>query len=99
MIGVVFDPARIQDEEQKAWWNRWQAKARKATQSVIEAFEDWLSGSRKEPFRFDFRNEIWKELKDWLLKNVFPGKCAYCERPISGYYGDAEHFRPKGAVK
>ena len=42
---------------------------------------------------------MWRDLKDWLLKNVFHNKCAYCETRIDRFYGDAEHYRPKGAVK
>ena len=39
-------------------------------------------------------------MKIWLLENVFHFKCAYCESPLEldRYYGDAEHFRPKGEV-
>ena len=99
MIGVTFNPSLLQDEEQLAFWNTWQVRAEKATHSAIDQFEEWLIGPRSIPFHLNFQSPIWKELKDWLLENVFPDKCAYCERAISGYYGDAEHFRPKGAVK
>jgi hypothetical protein len=47
-----------------------------------------------------FNQQIWKDLKDWLRENVFHGKCAYCETLIeAGFYGDAEHYRPKGEVR
>jgi hypothetical protein len=99
MIGVIFDPAKIVDQYQKIWWNAWQTRATRATDKAIEHFEDWLAGKRDKPFHFEFNAPIWKELKDWLMEHVFYDRCAYCERLISGYYGDAEHFRPKGAVK
>ncbi|MBV8276234.1 MAG: hypothetical protein JO170_13390 [Verrucomicrobia bacterium] len=98
MIGVIFDPSKLSDPEQKDWWRRWQKRAEEATDAAITAFEDWLGGQRDKPFHFDFNSTIWKDLKNWLMEHVFYEKCAYCERLISGYYGDAEHFRPKGAV-
>src|SRR6266567_3958956 len=98
MIGVIFDPARVQEPEKKDWWKQWQGQADEATDQLIERFEDWLSGERNTPLSFKFQNPIWRRLKDWLMEHVFNDKCAYCERLISGYYGDAEHFRPKGAV-
>lgn len=99
MIRVVFDPAGLQKPEQQAWWTEWRKRADAATDKVIDAFEKWLEDKPGAPFQFSFNSEIWKDLKDWLLENVFHDKCAYCEREISGYYGDAEHYRPKGAVK
>ncbi|MBI4909033.1 MAG: hypothetical protein HY820_35760 [Acidobacteria bacterium] len=98
MIAIHFDPANL-DQEQKNWWTEWQLKSTAATDRVIDAFEGWMSGKPTKAFQFDFQNEVWKKLKDWLLEKIFHNKCAYCEREISGYYGDAEHYRPKGAVK
>ena len=35
-----------------------------------------------------------------ILKDLFHGKCAYCESKINSIYGgDIEHFRPKGRIK
>jgi hypothetical protein len=99
VIRVDFDPHSLEDPAQKAWWAEWNRKSDTGTDKIIEAFEDWLEQKTPDPFTFGFTSKIWKELKDWLLKNVFYRKCAYCEREISGYYGDAEHYRPKGAVK
>jgi hypothetical protein len=94
MIHIDFDPSTLSGE-QKAWWDKWQAKAAKATQEIVQAWESSgrVTGS-------DFRSEIWGELKEWLLENVFHGKCAYCETHIrmSRQSGHAEHFRPKGGV-
>src|SRR5262249_341553 len=45
-----------------------------------------------------FNQKIWKELK-WHLFELFHDKCAYCEnKPLAGYPGDVEHYRPKGKV-
>jgi hypothetical protein len=98
MIRTVFNPDALVDPAQQDWWEDWLKRADRATGKAIDAFEDWLAGPRDEPFRFKFNNAIWKDLKDWLKEHVFYERCAYCERQISGYYGDAEHFRPKGAV-
>jgi len=99
MIRIALDPTVLQDSNQRDWWNTWLKRADEATDKAIVAFETWLSGPREEPFTFTFNSQIWKDLKDWLMKNVFYQRCAYCERAISGYYGDAEHYRPKGAVR
>jgi hypothetical protein len=98
MIRIEWDPASLQPQATE-WWTAWNARAAEATNKLIERFEDWLAGPRSEPLKLQFTPAIWTELKDWLLKNVFHDKCAYCEREISGYYGDAEHYRPKAAVK
>lgn len=99
MIRVQFDPGNLTDPEQQEWWRSWRERADSATDKAIDAFETWFSGERKEPFKFEFNNLIWKDLKNWLLEHVFYDRCAYCERQISGFYGDAEHYRPKGAVR
>lgn len=98
MIRVKFNPADLNDPEQKKWWTDWLKRADGATDKVIDSFETWLAGSRNDPFHFEFNSTVWKDLKDWLMDHVFYEKCAYCERIISGYYGDAEHYRPKAAV-
>src|SRR5712672_2186387 len=99
MIRVLFDPSSLNDPAQQQWRTDWKLRAESATDKALEAFEEWLEKKSATPFQYKFNNDIWKEVKDWLLENVFYEKCAYCERKISGYYGDAEHYRPKGAVK
>jgi uncharacterized protein (TIGR02646 family) len=90
MIQVDFDPRRLSGDD-KAWWENWQARANAAIDAAIADME---AGRRH-----NFRSEIWSELKAWLLKHVFHGKCAYCESEISATsFGDAEHYRPKGKV-
>jgi len=55
---------------------------------------------RPSAFDYEWEEQVWKDVKAWFLENVFHYKCAYCESPLEldRYYGDAEHFRPKGNV-
>ena len=76
-----------------------ESRAVDATEKVIRGFEDWLKSDRQKPLRLSFNDAVWRDLKNWLRTNVFYRRCAYCERLISGAKGDAEHYRPKGAVK
>jgi len=99
MIPIEFDPTSLTDPEKQQFWTAWLARAERATARAVSAFEDWLPVRTEPNFKFEFDNDVWKDLKNWLLKNVFYQKCAYCERKISGAHGDAEHYRPKGAVK
>jgi hypothetical protein len=99
MIAVIYDPKRETDPEKAAFWRDWRVKAEAATEKAILSYEAWFQGDRKSGWTFDGTPAIWSELKVWLKTHVFFGKCAYCERRMDGYYGDAEHFRPKGAVK
>jgi 5-methylcytosine-specific restriction endonuclease McrA len=92
MQRIEFDPSR-QDKwsaEQKASWAEWSRKADIASARIKDL--------RRTSIDFDSR--IWAELKDWLLTNVFNGKCAYCDTKIdAGFYDDAEHYRPKSGVR
>lgn len=108
MICVRFDPDHLADATQAKWWSDWRNEARDATAAVIEAWEKWVENpaSAVKPgdpipefkFPFKFKDEIWRELKEWLKKHVFYNKCAYCEAELLTEFGDAEHFRPKGNV-
>jgi hypothetical protein len=86
---IVFDPSKLTGD-QAEWWKAWQTRADEATVAAIDAWE------RGEEFKF--KDVIWGDLKQWLLLNVFHGKCAYCETRAVRYPGHAEHFRPKGRV-
>lgn len=101
MIHVEFDPEKLTGE-QKEWWDGWQKRANDATLEVIELWEKWRSDPRKDEFKKIFDRtritKIWGELKDWLLKNVFHNKCAYCETPVGRSIFHAEHYRPKKGV-
>jgi hypothetical protein len=84
MISVPFKPQTL-SAEQKKWFNNWLklAAAAKSKQSSADTFQP----------------KVWSALKQWLLHSMFHGKCAYCEVNIeASFVGDAEHYRPKGAV-
>lgn len=89
MKHVDFDPAKLTGD-QAAWWKDWQKRADEATMAAIDAWE------RGEEVKF--KEAVWGDLKQWLLANVFHGKCAYCETLAPRFPGHAEHFRPKGRV-
>lgn len=97
MIGVKFDPQQLTGQL-KVEWDAWQKKAEAATDEVIAAWEQWRKNGSPGEFKYKFDESIWGELKDWLIKNIFNNKCAYCEtREVRSPY-HAEHFRPKGRV-
>ena len=70
MIGIVFDPAKLLDTDQKNWWRQWQQRANKATDTAIESFEDWLIGQRDAPFHFNFNSTIWTDLRSISLRAI-----------------------------
>src|SRR5271170_7009994 len=90
MISVAFNPEDLIGDD-AAWWEQWLAKARAATESALKEGE---TGNG-----VNFEVLVWTELKQWPLKNVFYGRCAYCETltQVSGY-GTADHHRPKKRV-
>lgn len=86
-----FNPDELGEEDKKIF-DAWITKAEKARQKAIEDFD---AGTRPVPFK----GEVWAELKVFLLRVVFNGKCAYCDSKYDGTsFGAAEHFRPKGRV-
>ncbi len=89
MRHIDFDPSKLTGE-QKAWWDLWTGDAEQATADAIAAWE------RGDDPPLD--QTVWTRLKDWLLENVFNGKCAYCESKLARSSYHAEHFRPKGRV-
>src|SRR5215510_12292427 len=108
MIHVDFDPKALAPAE-KAQWDAWMIEAQDAQNDIITQWETWRKtvlnpwklkreGNRPE-FSPTFQSDVWKKLRDFLLVNVFHNKCAYCETPVVGFPGDAEHFRPKGRVR
>jgi hypothetical protein len=101
MIRVTFDPGDLTGA-QLAWWQAWQARADAATTAVIAEWETWIQQPGKTPkdtFKPKLDEQIWKDLRDWLLDNVFNRKCAYCETPVVRSTFHGEHFRPKGRVR
>jgi len=109
MIRIRFDPSSLTGVK-RAEWGKLMADANSATQTVISEWEDWRRkltewsadpGNPPTPepqFEPKFDTDLWKGISNWLLENVFSGKCAYCETRIRRMPADAEHFRPKGRV-
>ena len=101
MIHIDFNPKNLTVDQQD-WWANWETRARAATTRVLKAWE----ASRMDPndqtydniFNQQATREVWGELKDWLLKNYFNDKCAYCETPMVRATMHAEHYWPKGRV-
>lgn len=90
MRHIDFDPIDL-DGEQLIWWNRWIAISEAEQRIAIKHVESGI-----EPV---FKERVWKELKEWLLENVFFGHCAYCESVVDDTsWGAADHYRPKGRV-
>jgi hypothetical protein len=96
MIARKFDPEALTEPADVQWWKDWSGKAVAATAEIINKWE-----TNGKLTTTDFDSEVWGELKQWLLKKVFFGKCAYCETPLRAARqpGDAEHFRPKGGIR
>ena len=101
MMKVSFDPSSLSVRHQKQW-ARWQRRANAAIAQNIATWESWKQSSKPgDPppvFNFKQGQRIWTRLKKFLLANIFNNKCAYCETSTIRFDGDAEHFRPKGAV-
>ena len=90
MRKVPFDPANL-TAAQRTWWDKWSVRAKQETEDLVAARRNGTAAVPKQ--------QVWADLKAWLLTNVFNGKCAYCEAPISGsFFGEGEHYRPKGKV-
>lgn len=86
MICVSFDPDNL-PQEQAQFIACWKILAKKAFDRRHEK-----NGEKR-------LTAVWGELKRWLLKNYFHGKCCYCEVNVeAGFVGDAEHYRPKGGI-
>src|SRR3954467_8134559 len=96
MIHIDFDPGKLEEPLRTEWQNL----AEQATQKAIEAWETWkekadISSASVDDAKIAWSEEIWRDLKKWLLTNVFHEKCAYCETRILRFNAHAEHFRPK----
>lgn len=90
-----LSPERLEE------WSKWQEKAKAATIRVIDSWETWFMTTPRTEKAPDIPykdQQIWRDLRSWLFKNVFHDKCAYCETKVIRDTGDAEHYRPKGKV-
>ncbi len=90
MRWVEWNPDMLSHEDREKW-DAWVARAERArAQAVAEASQG------RTPV---LKSEIWTWLKTFFLEKVFHGRCSYCEAQVSaGFFGDAEHYRPKGKV-
>jgi hypothetical protein len=87
---VKFDPETLTGDE-KTFWTAWIKRSERAKEKASKQH------ARNEKIKLNAK--VWKELKEWLLKHVFYGKCAYCEgKYTAGTHDAAEHWRPKGKV-
>jgi hypothetical protein len=93
VIAVPFSPERLEGD-QKQWFDDWQRRADIAMKALLE---DWKATGTVELGNRE--QKLWRELKYWLLENVFFHKCAYCERALYKQSVDAEHYRPKKGVR
>lgn len=93
MIKVEFEPSQLSGEKRE-WWEAWEARAERAKRAAKETVE---RGELPDLERFQ---SVWADLKKWLFKNLFYGKCAYCEGKLTPQsYGEGEHWRPKRGVQ
>jgi uncharacterized protein (TIGR02646 family) len=71
-----------------------QVRLRKASDEVVARYRASVSDPQR---RFDVRRyDAWRPTREFL-KQVFHGKCAYCESRVSATGADhVDHFRPKG---
>ena len=102
MIHVKFNPAdpTTLTPAQLTWWTAWEARAKAATTEVLD---DWevsrkTGGDFGAIFNRHDIQQVWADLKNWLLLNVFNEKCAYCETKLIRDNYHAEHYRPKRKV-
>lgn len=91
-------------------WEAWRL-GQKTPESLTDAQRDWLKKwdasphkkrlktTRDGKFKYEFEEDIWSDMKNWLLANFFHFKCAYCEQSLKTQPRHAEHFRPKAQVK
>jgi hypothetical protein len=102
MRRVEFNPGNLIGDH-RSWWDAWQRRATAATNKVTTEWETWLEKwlKKRDPLErctFHFNDKIWSDLKEWMVENLFYRRCAYCETGMVGFWGDAEHHRPKGNV-
>jgi hypothetical protein len=68
------------------------------------AFDDWVKRCKAKARTMTSAKEVsprlYKEQREFILNEIFRGKCAYCEAhmKLDQNSGDVDHFRPKGRV-
>jgi uncharacterized protein (TIGR02646 family) len=92
MRQATFDPAGLLPAAQK----RFKRLAKRASDATDAMYDVHRSGGRPDP---DNGQAIWRDIKEFLLDEVFGRKCAYCEGNTDAHAPQhAEHWRPKNAV-
>lgn len=102
MRAIRWDPATHPGIDQGVW-ARWEARAGEATKAMRAWFDACAaapSGGKAPGAQPEFKDAVWCDLKSTVVEPVFRGQCAFCQAPetVNGF-GDAEHYRPKGAVQ
>ncbi len=95
MRHIKFRPEKsgFLTSKQANWWANWSKRAQGATARLLDS---WRKSKQVSKLKFD--EQIWRDLKTWLLDNFFYGKCGYCEAKIPASFGGADHYRPKRGV-
>lgn len=92
MRQVAFDPPTLPLAVQQ----RFRGLDKRASEATRAMYEIYKTGQRPDP---DKGQAIWRDIKEFLLDEVFHRKCAYCEGNTDAYAPQhAEHWRPKNAV-
>lgn len=86
MISVPFNPDTLTGT-QALEWSKLERKLTRATVAVVKNF-------RLDNPSVYTNKGLNSDLNKWLAKNVFAGKCAYCETKLEKI-PDLEHYRPK----
>jgi hypothetical protein len=75
-------------------FENWRTKAEAARHAMIQ---EYSAGRIPDPNRYQ---DIWKELKEIFLLNVFHRKCAFCEAKfqLANSIPHVDHYRPKKGV-
>ena len=93
MRRIDFDPdaqSGTWTSTQRDWWLGLLARAKAAVAD--------LGSSTTAPEAF--AEDVWRDIRDWLLEYVFFDKCAMCEARVGhAGRGEGDHYRPKKRVK
>jgi uncharacterized protein (TIGR02646 family) len=92
MRQAPFDPSALSLEAQE----RFKRLGKRASDATDAMYDVHKSGKRPDPNK---GQAIWRDVKEFLLDEVFHRKCAYCEGKTDAFAPQhAEHWRPKNAV-
>lgn len=92
MRRAPFDPATLSRPAQE----RFRGLDKRAHEATEAMYDVYKSGAHPDPNKLQ---AIWRDIKEFLLEEVFFRKCAYCEGNTDAFAPQhAEHWRPKNAV-